>query len=125
LEAPAHTNSADQILREAFERIGIEGASTHSFRRTALTQMSNAGIPLRIIQEISGHSNLEHLQRYLDVKPDQVKGAIASLSMLSYTGKLSYPGVEHEWPAVPLPREQLSQLSQDLSDSEPEEIPEG
>jgi integrase/recombinase XerD len=49
--------------------------------------MSNAGIPLRIIQKISGHSNLEQLQRYLDVKPDQVKGAIASLSMLSYTGK--------------------------------------
>jgi hypothetical protein len=24
---------------------------------------------------------------YLEVKPDQVKGAIASLSMLSYTGK--------------------------------------
>ncbi|WP_293356530.1 tyrosine-type recombinase/integrase [Microcoleus sp. CAWBG51] len=32
---------------------------------TALTQMSNAGIPLRIIQEISGHSNLEQWQRYL------------------------------------------------------------
>jgi integrase/recombinase XerD len=78
-------------LREAFERIGIEGASTHSFRRTALTQMSNAGIPLRIIQEISGHSNLEQLQRYLDVKPDQVKGAIASLSMLSYRGNSHFP----------------------------------
>jgi site-specific recombinase XerD len=26
--------------------------------------MSNAGIGLRIIQEISGHSNLEQLQRY-------------------------------------------------------------
>ena len=25
--------------------------------------MSNAGIPLQIIQEISGHSNLEQLQR--------------------------------------------------------------
>jgi integrase/recombinase XerD len=37
--------------------------------------MSNAGIPLRIIQEISGHSNLEQLQYYLEVKPDQVKGA--------------------------------------------------
>jgi len=117
-----HTNSADQILREAFSRIGIEGASTHSFRRTALTQMSNAGIPLRIIQEISGHSNLEQLQRYLDVKPDQVKGAIASLSMLSYRGIRTYPGVEHELPTVPLPKEQLSQLSQDLSDSSPEEI---
>jgi len=117
-----HTNSADRILREAFERTGIEGASTHSFRRTALTQMSNAGIPLRIIQEISGHSNLEQLQRYLEVKPDQVKGAIASLSMLSYTGIAALPHVEDELPAVLLPREQLSQLSQDLSDSSPEEI---
>ncbi|MEG4965714.1 site-specific integrase [Microcoleus sp. B6-A1] len=115
-----HPNSADRILREAFDRAGIEGASTHSFRRTALTQMSNAGIPLRIIQEISGHSNLEQLQRYLEVKPEQVKGAIASLSMLSYTGKSVFPPVEDELPAVPLPREQLSQ---GLSDSEPEEIP--
>ena len=110
-------------MREALERIGIEGASTHSFRRTALTQMSNAGIPLRIIQEISGHSNLEQLQRYLDVKPDQVKGAIASLSMLSYRGKREFPPVEDELLAVPLPPHQLSQLSQDLSDSAPEEIP--
>ena len=32
-----HSDSADRILREGFERVGIEGASTHSFRRTALT----------------------------------------------------------------------------------------
>ncbi|MEG4397118.1 tyrosine-type recombinase/integrase [Microcoleus sp. BROC3] len=115
-----HTNSADQILREAFERVGIEGASTHSFRRTALTQMSNAGIGLRIIQEISGHSNLEQLQHYLEVKPDQVKGAIASLSMLSYRGKATFPPVEDELSAVPLAREQLSQPP---SDDAAQEIP--
>jgi integrase/recombinase XerD len=57
------------------------------------------------------------------VKPDQVKGAIASLSMLSYRGKNEFPPVEHELPAVPLPREQLSQLSQPQADSSPEEIP--
>ena len=45
--------------------------------------MSNAGIPLRVIQEISGHRNLEQLQNYLEVEEDQVRGAIASLSMLS------------------------------------------
>jgi integrase/recombinase XerD len=115
-----HPDSADRILRSAFERVGIEGASTHSFRRTALTQMSNAGIPLRVIQEISGHRNLEQLQHYLEVKPDQVRGAIASLSMLSYTGKTTFPGLEHELPAVPLAREQLSQ---DLSDGAAQEIP--
>jgi len=69
-----HPDSADKILKKAFSRAGIEGASAHSFRRTALSQMSNAGIGLRIIREISGHSNLEQLQRE-EVKPEQVKGA--------------------------------------------------
>jgi integrase/recombinase XerD len=45
--------------------------------------MSNAGIPLRVIQEISGHRNLEQLQRYLEVDDGQVLGAAASLAMLS------------------------------------------
>lgn len=90
-----HSDSASKILREACIRVGLEGVSTHSFRRTGLTQLSNAGIPLRIIQEISGHNNLEQLQKYLEVKPEQVRGAMSALSMLShsgeeYAGKLSY-----------------------------------
>lgn len=76
-------DSAARILRQACQQVGIIGASTHSFRRTALTQMSNAGIPLRVIQEISGHRNLEQLQRYLEVTDQQVLGAAATLSMLS------------------------------------------
>ncbi|VEP12850.1 Integrase [Hyella patelloides LEGE 07179] len=78
-----NSGSADWILREACKRVGIEGVSTHSFRRTALTQMSNAGVPLRIIQEISGHRTLDELYKYLEVQPEQVKGAIANLSMLT------------------------------------------
>jgi integrase/recombinase XerD len=76
-------DSASRILRGACKQAGIIGVSTHSFRRTALTQMSNAGIPLRVIQEISGHRNLEQLQRYLEVTDAQVLGAAAALSMLS------------------------------------------
>jgi len=67
--------------------IGFEGVSTHSFRRTALTQMSNAGIPLRIIQEVSGHRNLEELQKYLEVRPEQVLGAVSALSMIGHVGE--------------------------------------
>ncbi|MHC5854905.1 tyrosine-type recombinase/integrase [Nostoc sp.] len=76
-------DSAARILRTACKEVGIIGVSSHSFRRTALTQMSNAGIPLRVIQEISGHRNLEQLQRYLEVSDEQVLGAAASLAMLS------------------------------------------
>ena len=86
-----NSDSAARILREALERVGIEGGSSHSFRRTGLTLLSNAGIPLRIIQEISGHRNLEQLQRYLEVKPEQVRGAMNALSMLGHEGE-SYDG---------------------------------
>jgi len=71
------------------------GISTHSFRRTGLTQLSNVGIPLRVIQEISGHRDLAQLQRYLEVKPEQVRGAVAALSMLSHVSEFfdaSYVG---------------------------------
>ncbi|NEO10416.1 MAG: hypothetical protein F6K51_34790, partial [Moorea sp. SIO3I8] len=40
-------------------------------------------IPLRVIQEISGHRTLDELYKYLEVRPEQVRGAISALSMLS------------------------------------------
>ncbi len=49
--------TADKILKAACLSVGLVGVSTHSFRRTALTMMSSAGIPLRVIQEISGHND--------------------------------------------------------------------
>jgi integrase/recombinase XerD len=70
---------ADKILKDACKRIGVEGVSTHSFRRTALTQMHNAGIPLRHIQEISGHNDLGTLQRYLEVSAEQKRKAISTI----------------------------------------------
>jgi len=106
-----NSDSASWILREACRKVGIEGVSTHSFRRTALTQMSNAGIPLRVIQEISGHRTLDELYKYLEVKPEQVKGAIASLSMLTPIegesepgnfGKPMYPPVKKSLTSKPL-----------------------
>ena len=86
------SDSAMRILRRACQRVGIEGASTHSFRRTALTQMSDNNIPLRVIAEVSGHRNLSQLQAYLEVRPEQVLGAVSSLSMLSPVPEYSTEG---------------------------------
>ncbi len=99
-----HPDSAARILRTACAKVGIEGVSTHSFRRTALTQMSNAGIPLRVIQKISGHRSLTQLQAYLEVQPEQVTGAIASLSMLGVSQRVvkdNFPDPQPEKPIVP------------------------
>ena len=69
----------DLFLRKVCDRIGLEGHSTHSFRRTTLTRLSNGKVPLQVIQEISGHKSLEELKRYLEVSKEQVEDAIASL----------------------------------------------
>jgi integrase/recombinase XerD len=89
-----HPDAAALILRLACKKIGLEGVSTHSFRRTALTQMSDASIPLRVIAQISGHQDLSQLHAYLEVSDTQVRGAIASLPRLSYIGKVLYDDVE-------------------------------
>ena len=78
-DKPLTRAMADLVFKAACKRVRIQGASTHSFRRTSLTNMSNAGVPIRVIQEVSGHKSLSALQRYLEVKPDQVIAAISLL----------------------------------------------
>ena len=75
-----HKGSADKILRNTCLKLEIEGVSTHSFRRTALTRMSDSGVPLRHIQAISGHRTLAALERYLGVTEQQKESAIATLN---------------------------------------------
>ena len=66
-EKHVSTQSVDQFFRKAFDWLGIEGASTHSFRRSRLTYLHlNQNWSLRKIMDISGHKNLMSLQQYLD-----------------------------------------------------------
>ena len=73
--------AAHNILAAVFRELKLEGAKTHSMRRTMLTTLSRAGVPLRTVQDISGHSNLTQLQAYLEVHPEDKDKA---LGMLKY-----------------------------------------
>ncbi len=72
-------NQASKIFHKACDKVGIVGASTHSMRRTALTQMHKNGISLRTIQEISGHKSLAALQKYLEVSEEEKTQALKSI----------------------------------------------
>ena len=71
--------TAKDIFTKAAKRINVVGASTHSWRRTALTLMHQEGVILRVIQSISGHVRLKNLQKYLEVTPEEVAEAIYKL----------------------------------------------
>ena len=58
----------DQSIKQAAALLGIEGVSTHSFRRSMATHLHIAGVPLRAIQRITGHNTLAALEQYLDIE---------------------------------------------------------
>ena len=68
-----------QAMRNLFREAGISNASSHSCRRTALTDLANKGVGVHVIREIAGHANLATTQQYLDVSSDKLAGAVELL----------------------------------------------
>ena len=67
-------------LNVASSECGLEGVSSHSFRRSALTSAHNAGVPLSHLMALSGHESMSALQRYLHVTEDQKDQAALSFA---------------------------------------------
>ena len=61
------TRSFMDALDKATERAKLSGVSSHSFRRTQLTQLHRKNVPLNVIKSLSGHSSLNTLSLYLEV----------------------------------------------------------
>ena len=58
--------SADLILRGACDRVGLQGVSTHSFRRTYITRLRDKGYSPAQIQLRTGHRQRSSLLGYFD-----------------------------------------------------------
>ena len=62
-------------LKAAIELTNLQGASSHSFRRTSLTTAHNAGVPTRHLMAVSGHASMDTLAGYLEVKDEDLVNA--------------------------------------------------
>ncbi|MGM3305095.1 tyrosine-type recombinase/integrase [Anabaena sp. WFMT] len=69
------------ILMKAVEEAGLtaKGISTHSTRRTFITKLHNNGVSIATIKKITGHRDLKSVEGYIEIEPNQVRGAIATL----------------------------------------------
>ncbi|MEG4495546.1 site-specific integrase [Microcoleus sp. D3_18_C4] len=115
-----HTNSADRILREAFDRAGIEGASTHSFRRSALTSDEQRRNPAADYSRNQWSQQPRTVTALLRSEAGSSQRSDGESFHAFLRGEEVFPRVQDELPAVPLPREQLPQ---DQSDDAAQEIP--
>ena len=68
----------DKQLRAQLDYLLIEGATTHSYRRSNLTAAKDAGMALSDIMQISGHSSLDALNKYLAPNQKEMKKVVGA-----------------------------------------------
>jgi site-specific recombinase XerD len=79
-------NEAWHIFNSAKKRAGLKkGRGIHSLRACFATHLLEAGVDLRSIQFLMGHSSLMATQRYLRLSPQSVNRAMSPLDRLPLT----------------------------------------
>ena len=65
-----------QLFLNIYSACGIDGARSHSGRRTFITTLAGKGVSVRVLAELAGHSSIAVTQRYIDVNEGQMKAAV-------------------------------------------------
>jgi integrase/recombinase XerD len=69
-------NSLAQTFAQIYKSAGIEGASSHSGRRTFLTSLANKGTAIHILKTLAGHQSITTTAAYLYSSPAQLRAAV-------------------------------------------------
>ena len=76
IKAGFNANSLAQTFALLYAGAGLEGASSHSGRRTFLTNLVNKGTAIHILKTLAGHRSISTTAAYLYSSPSQLKAAV-------------------------------------------------
>ena len=69
-------NTLTKIVNGIYKHAGISGPTSHSGRRTGLTNLAERGVGVRVLMALAGHSNMATTQRYIDLRPAMLQAAV-------------------------------------------------
>jgi len=69
-------NTMCQHFHWLYKQANIEGASSHSGRRTFITNLANKGVGVRVLMALAGHRNISTTQVYIDVNDEMQRAAV-------------------------------------------------
>ena len=76
IKAGFNANSLGQTFALLYESARLEGDSSHSGRRTFLTNLANKGTAIHILKTLAGHRSISTTAAYLYSSPSQLKAAV-------------------------------------------------
>ena len=71
-----NANTLTQFFHYLYKRAGVFGASSHSGRRTFITNLANKGVGVRLLASLAGHRNISTTQAYIDVNDHMKRHAV-------------------------------------------------
>jgi integrase/recombinase XerD len=81
---PTKPISYEAVLRYLHRKAKLAGLehlriTTHSGRRSCITELARNGTDLKTIQSISGHASLANLARYIETDPERTLNALEGI----------------------------------------------
>ncbi len=71
-----NANTACYHFHMLYKAAGLEGCSSHSGRRSFLTELSSKSVPLKVLMELAGHRQAQTTMRYINVTSDMKRAAV-------------------------------------------------
>jgi len=69
-------NTLAQHFHYLYKLAGIAGGSSHSGRRTFITNLAAKGVGVRVLMSLAGHRSISTTQAYIDVNDDMKRRAV-------------------------------------------------
>jgi integrase/recombinase XerD len=69
-------NTLCQLFGQLYCKAGLDGATSHSGRRSFITKLAHNGISAKVIMTLAGHKHLSTTQRYIDVNDEMMRQAV-------------------------------------------------
>ena len=69
-------NTLCQTLNGLYRHAGVDGATSHSGRRSFITALASKGIGVRVLASLAGHKSIATTQAYIDVNDEMKRAAV-------------------------------------------------
>jgi integrase/recombinase XerD len=69
-------NTLCHTLNTIYARAGLDGATSHSGRRSFITTLASKGVGVRVLASLAGHRSIATTQAYIDVNDDMKRKAV-------------------------------------------------
>lgn len=73
-------NTLCQSMNAIYRRAGIEGATSHSGRRSFITTLASKGIGVRVLASLAGRRSVATTQAYIDVNDEMKRAAVEPIN---------------------------------------------